>query len=203
MRFLRRYPRAALSVTGILFMTIGYVISGDFLHGFSTSIDVYLTHAGIYALVLSVILLVFSTASQDGWKKIIPPILAFIFLYMISIGMIWYDLAVTPPQYYSPNPTLTDFASDRFGFILSLAPLVAGYTLGVASQEPTDKYQWLSVFSLLLLVSGPITAYLIAVRNASHPGFVLLHYSLLGVVGVVGSIPFYTISKYNNIECDG
>lgn len=51
-------------------------------------------------------------------------------------------------------------------------------------------------YDLVPVGNGPALAYVIAVSGGVHPGFASLFYGLLGIAGLVGSLPFYVIARW-------
>lgn len=195
---LRRHPRLALVALGLGSVLLGTTAGGELFHGYGKSGGAYLLHAGVFVLLLAGSTTVGSrhVSVGPGRRGVAAVALALVLLYPLSVLFIWYDLVVTPPPYYGADPTLAGLAADRLGFVLALAPLGAGYVLGAdrgSAVASTATAVPATVF--LLVLGGPTLAYGVAVANGAHQGFSLLVYLLLGVAGVVGSVPLYVVAR--------
>lgn len=194
---IRSHPRAILVTLGLLSVLVSYTAGGELFHGYGKSGGAYLLHVGVFALLLAGTMALDQRWKVDaGWRGLVVTIFALAALYPLAVAFIWYDLVVTPPPYYGANPSLIALAVDRLGFILALTPLSMGYVLGAYRSTSADtRSPVILILMVLLVVSGPALAYVIAVMNGSHPGFALLFYILLGFAGVIGSFPLYIIAQ--------
>lgn len=192
----RRHPRLALVALGLGSVLLGTTAGGELFHGYGKSGGAYLLHAGVFALLLAGTTVAARRVGVGaGRRGVVTVALALVLLYPLSVLFIWYDLVVTPPPYYGADPTLAGLAADRLGFVLALAPLGSGYVLGAdrgSSEASTPTAVPATV--VLLVLGGPTLAFGVAVANGAH-GLVLFVYVLLGVAGVVGSIPLYVVAR--------
>lgn len=197
MRSVRERPHLTLVGLGGLAILLSYTAGNELFHGYAKSGGGYLLHAGMFAVISGVSATVFSNIDEMNTtsKAFASMTVAFILLYPIALGFIWYDIIITPPPNYGANPSLFDLAIDRLGFVLSLSPLGAGYVLGAYKARPSATQRKIPVLTLFLVLCASVLAYGIALLNGGHPGFTLLFYAMLTGVGILGSIPFYVVAK--------
>lgn len=193
-----RHPRIAIAALGVLSVLIGYTAGGELFHGYAKSGGAYFLHGGVVALLLAGTMTALDrTSLRADLRGAGAAILALVTLYPLAVGFIWYDLVVTPPPFYGADPSMFGLAFDRLGFVLALAPLPAGYMLGAYASAPSDESSpAVPVLAATLVVGGPTAAYVVAVDGGAHPGFSSLFYGLLAFAGIVGSLPFYLVSRW-------
>ncbi|MFD1589303.1 hypothetical protein ACFR9U_20185 [Halorientalis brevis] len=197
MHYFDRHPRRALCVLGAISILTGYLLGGELFHGYSQSVNAVLVHAGVYALLLAGTMSLCAQTSMRGDRcGLVAAFLALVVLYPLAVGFIWYDLVVTPPPYYSGNPTLVNMARNRLAFVLGLAPITAGFIAGASLATPREERSLVvPILAIALVIGGPIMGYSLAVQGGAHGGFAMLFYLLLALGAGIGSLPLALFAK--------
>lgn len=197
MYYFGRRPRLSLSVLGTISILTEYLLSGEFFHGYSLSVNAVLLHAGVFLLLLAgTMTLCAQTSLRPHLCGVVSALLALAALYPLAVGFIWYDLVVTPPPYNAGNPTLVGMARNQLTFVLGLAPITAGVISGAYVATPREERSLVvPILAGALVIVGPAMGYWLAVQNGAHGGFAMLLFVLLALGAGLGSLPLAVFTK--------
>ncbi|WP_121821970.1 hypothetical protein [Halostella salina] len=199
---LRTHPAFALVGLGVLAALSGIMLGGDVFFGYGKFGEAYVFHVGVFAFALAgAMTLVRRTSLQASYRAVATASLALVALYLCAVVLLWYDVIVTPPPIYSPDPTLAGLALDRVSMALALTPLAAGYVFGADSvTSPGSRGETVPSVLVLFVLGSFALAARIDSSGGAHPGFVGLIYQIVLVVGVVAALPFYVVASWEFAE---
>jgi hypothetical protein len=198
MKVLRRRPRAALATLGVLLIVLPYAVDRTIPYGYSTSPGAYALHVGTFAVLLAgTTALLARTAGRPDYRAAAAAVLALAVLYLLAVGVAWYDLAVASSTSAGSAPTLAELAVDRLVVPLLLTPLVSGYVLGAFDAAGADgRSAAVPTFAVALVVVGPVGANAVAASVGIPHGLAFLAYASMAVASVVVALVFYLVARW-------
>lgn len=197
MKPIRREPRRALAAAGVLVVLLQFVATGDRLHGYGKLGGAFLLHAGLLAVLVALTATAADRLSlSQSRRNLAVTIAAIAALYPLAVGLMWYDLVLTPPSPRYAPPTLPEIARDRLEIVLLFGPLAAGYAVGGVDTDAPGR-EYLTVAVAPLLCCGPVVAAWLAIAGGAHPGFTGGIYAGAWFVTLLAGVPFFLVARHD------